>query len=281
MPLHAISRLSLSLAAIALAGVGIAYTVAGGSMWSPGALHAGDSTVVRLGGVESHAQLVGKCGACHATVGSTRPMAARCLECHTDIRDEFTDSTAMHGALADVRACMTCHTEHLGATASLTRMDGSPATHAKLGFPLDGAHQDTPCAKCHTRPASGNRFVRAPKTCIGCHQQDDKHDGELGTDCASCHSTSTWEGARFAHDDFPLDHGGEGRIPCKTCHEDSSNYKSYTCMGCHEHSPQRVAAEHRGEVDTTDLRDCVRCHAGGREHGEEGEHEGRRRRRER
>lgn len=279
MALHALSRLTLAVAAVAMVGVGAALTVSGGSMFSPGALHAGDSTPATLGGVSSHAELSRACGSCHATMGSTRPMAVRCLECHTDIRDQFADSTALHGSRSDVRACLTCHTEHLGALASLTRMDGSPAAHAQLGFPLDGAHRDAPCAGCHTREGSGRRFTRAPRTCIGCHAQDDTHEGEFGTDCASCHTTSTWEGASFSHDVFPLDHGGEGRIPCATCHEDRTNYKSYTCYGCHEHSPARVAAEHRGEVRSSDLRDCVRCHAGGREHGDEGERrEGRRRR---
>jgi hypothetical protein len=284
MALHAISRLSLVLAAVALVGVGASYAATGGEMFSPGALHAGDSTRVTLGGVQSHAALSHACGACHATFGSTRPMAARCLECHTDIRRELSNPATLHGTFTNVRACMSCHTEHLGATASLTRMDGSFSAHEKFGFPLDGAHAQVACAKCHQPDSAGGRFTKAPKTCIGCHAADDKHRGEFGTDCASCHTTSTWDGARFEHKEFPLDHGGQGRIACKTCHTDAKNYKSYTCMGCHEHSPARVEAQHRGEVSTANLANCIRCHAGGRkeegeggEGGEHGEREGRRR----
>lgn len=285
MALHAISRLSLSVAAIAIVAVGASFAVSGGEMFSPGALRAIDPVIdsahVVLGGVESHAQLEHDCGACHASVASTRPMAARCLECHTDIRRERADTTSLHGTFTDVTACMSCHTEHLGATASITTMDGSFGAHEKFGFPLDGAHARVPCADCHQPDSARGRFTKAPKTCVGCHERDDKHRGEFGTDCASCHSTSTWEGARFEHDVFPLDHGGDGRIECKTCHTDSKNYKSYTCMGCHEHNQARVEAQHRGEVNTNNLANCIRCHRGGRgEGGEGGEHEGRRRRRE-
>ena len=57
---------------------------------------------------------------------------------------------------------------------------------------------------------------------------------------------------------------------CSTCHENRANYKQYTCYGCHEHSRDRVLRQHRGEVRTTNLDDCIRCHQGGREHGEGG-----------
>jgi len=284
MAFAAFSRLSLMMAAVAAVGVGATYAASGGAMFSPGALHAGDASREQLGGVTSHAALSTQCGACHATPGSDRPMAARCLECHTDIKSEIADSTTLHSALSDARACMNCHTDHLGATASLTRMDGSRTAHERLGFALDGAHARVACAKCHQPDSVGGRFAKAPNTCNGCHARDDKHRGEFGADCASCHSTTTWEDARFEHSVFPLDHGGEGRISCETCHTDRRNYKQYTCMGCHEHSPERVAAQHRGEVRSTNLADCLRCHAGGRgEHGERGEreeHHGRRRRRE-
>jgi hypothetical protein len=117
--------------------------------------------------------------------------------------------------------------------------------------------------------------------CIGCHRADDEHRGEFGSDCGECHSVETWEGARFDHE-FPLDHGEEGTIPCRTCHEDRTNYKSYTCYGCHEHSPARIRAKHDEEgITGRELEDCVRCHPTGREHegeGRGGEREGRERR---
>lgn len=278
--MSAFSRASLTAAIVTVAAIGTMWTVSGGSMFSPGALRAGDSTRVTLGGVESHAQLSQSCGSCHAAPGSGETMGARCLACHTDIVRDMKDSTSVHGALSDAAACMTCHTEHRGAQASLTQMDGSAGAHATLGFPLDGAHAKASCASCHQGGVKGGRFAKAPTTCVGCHERDDKHEGGFGPDCASCHTTTTWRGATFSHDVFPLDHGGEGTIACATCHTDGTNYKQYTCMGCHEHSPARIERQHRGEVNTSNLSDCLRCHRGGRgEGGEGGEHEGRRRRR--
>ena len=107
----------------------------------------------------------------------------------------------------------------------------------------------------------------APATCVGCHEKDDTHRGTMGADCGSCHGTTRWGDATFAHEAFPLDHGREGRIPCRTCHEDPANYTSYTCYNCHEHSRERVARDHRGEVRRANLDDCLACHRGGSKHG--------------
>lgn len=355
------SKVSLLLAMVAALMIGGAMAISGGAIFSPGDLHAGDSSVVTLGGVTSHAQLEGTCGACHAAPGSASTMADRCLACHEDIQRELPDTTSLHGAfdgdLAKAASCMSCHTEHRGHTGSLTRMDGFATAHGQFGFALDahvtqasgdpfscaschtsgsyrfdareceschrdyqsafvtkhiaswgtncqschdgtdrfgrgrfahdttgfrldGAHVRSTCQACHSDVTTLADYGKAPRDCAGCHTEDDKHRGSFGPDCASCHTTSTWEGATFSHDVFPLDHGEGGRIACKTCHTDPKNYKSYTCMGCHEHSPARIAREHEGEVRAQDLSDCLRCHRGGRSEGGGGdEHEGRRRRR--
>ena len=38
-------------------------------------------------------------------------------------------------------------------------------------------------------------------------------------------------------------------------------------MGCHEHSPERVARQHAEEGIQRDLSDCVACHRDGTKHG--------------
>ncbi len=354
------SRISVTVAILAVVGVAASHAATGGAIFSPGTLHAADSTPARLGDVQSHLELSKRCGACHAPPGSARPMAVRCLECHADVRKDFTDTSTLHGAVADARRCTSCHTEHHGAQASLTSMTGFTTAHDQLGFaldahrrldsgqpftceschakssftfeasgceschreyqapfirthvaewgadcqschdgrdrfsrgrfshdstdyPLTGKHQSTACAACHTGVTGLSGYAQTPADCASCHTADDKHKGSLGPDCASCHTTASWEGATFDHDVFPIDHGESGRSPCKTCHLDPKNYKSYTCYGCHEHSRARVAAEHRGEVRTQNLDDCLECHAGGRKEGREGDDEERRtsRRRER
>jgi hypothetical protein len=272
------SRLSLVAAVLATVAIGLVGVRSGGAMFSPGALRGADATPVTLGGVTSHAALANDCGSCHTPPWSGTRMNTRCLECHTEIRQDIADSKRLHGALSDARSCVSCHGEHAGRDGKAFNLSGFGDAHSQLGFPLTGAHERTPCTSCH-KPVDGRTvYDKAPKTCIGCHERDDKHNGGFGTDCASCHTTSRWEGAQFAHEVFPLDHGGEGRIACKTCHEDPKDYKQYTCYNCHEHSRARVQAQHREEVGGRNLDRCLECHRGGRGEGGEGGERGRRRR---
>ena len=44
---------------------------------------------------------------------------------------------------------------------------------------------------------------------------------------------------------------------CRTCHETSLS--TYTCYGCHEHTPQNVIPKH-SEEGIRDLTNCARCH---------------------
>jgi hypothetical protein len=353
-----ITRASVLAGLITAGGVVIALALGGGAIFSPGGLHAGDRSVETLGGVTSHAALGTSCNACHAPPGAAKPMATRCLDCHTDVARTLADTTTLHGSLDNARSCMSCHTEHRGATGLITRFTAMRTQHVRFGFaldahartaagtpftcanchrpesyrfepkqcaschqdyqaafvakhvatwgancqschdgvdrfsrgqfthattkyPLDGAHVKVSCQSCHLNVTRLASFADAPGTCLGCHVKDDKHRGEFGKDCASCHTTLTWKGATFDHKVFPVDHGRNGASSCATCHKDASNYKSYTCYGCHAHTPERVAAQHRDEVRGQDLANCVRCHAGGRGgEGEGDEHEGRRGRRE-
>lgn len=193
------------------------------------------------------------CTGCHAGVRSLpafRDAPSACVDCHrADDAHEGRYGTA----------CGHCH----GARA------WKPATfdHARSAFPLTGAHVRVACGECH----AGGRFEGTPTACVGCHEEPADHRGTFGPDCASCHGTETWRGATVRHT-FPLDHGEGGRIACATCHPDG--WRTYTCMGCHEHSPDRVARQH-DEEGIADLSNCVRCHPTGREHEGEGEHEGR------
>lgn len=347
MPAGPFSRLSLAAAALALAAVAAAWMVRGGTMFSPGALHAGGETAAVLGGVPSHAALGRRCGACHVPPWSRETMDRRCLACHADIQADLRDAASLHGKLAAPEACRACHTEHRGPRANLTRFGKNGPAHDQFGFSLaahrrtaagqrfacgdchaattyrfepercaschreyqpaligrhvadwgsdclachdgrdrfsrgvfdhdrlrfrlTGAHRETACVACHAGARSLAGFETAPVDCLGCHRKDDEHRGEFGNDCGACHTTQTWKGARFEHS-FPLDHGGRGRIACQTCHQDRTNYKLYTCYGCHEHRPARVRAEH-AEEGIRDLDNCARCHPTGRE--EEAEREG-------
>ncbi|MDQ8154645.1 MAG: cytochrome c3 family protein [Gemmatimonadota bacterium] len=259
-----VSRVGLVAAVLVAVLVAVVWRTDGGAMFSPGALHAADSTPALRGGVRAHAELSARCDACHAAPWSATRMDARCLQCHDDIQTALADTTTLHGAMRDVRACVTCHGEHAGAESPAFKRVRLGEMHQRLGFPLTGAHRALACEKCHRNASTLTGYARAPKTCIECHRSEDKHKGGFGEDCGSCHGTRRWTGARFEHRVFPLDHGEGGRIACKTCHENPSNYKQYTCYNCHEHSRARVEREHRGEVRAQNLDDCVRCHRGGR-----------------
>lgn len=335
---------SLWAAVIAACAVGAVWFVSGGGMFSPGPLAEAGAPGVVLGGVASHAELAGDCGACHAPPVGGGTMGDRCLTCHVETRRETVESTGLHGAVEAVEDCRACHTEHHGAAAELTRVDdlalehgrfgfslalhrttargtdfacadchgpsgftfdpgdcrrcheeyqpdftaehanrfgddcmachdGSGAAgvdHTALGFPLTGGHADVSCAACHGETARAEDFAAVSTGCVDCHGADDAHDGGFGADCASCHTIDGWEGARFDHE-FPLRHGSRRNSDCAVCHLDAPrDYDTYTCYGCHEHSPARIRGEHL-EEGIRDFEDCVSCHPTGREH------EGRRR----
>ena len=185
------------------------------------------------------------CSSCHA--GETFRFAeARCAQCHGEYQAQFTAAHVRDWG----RACTACH-------------DGvdrfTDFRHDTVAFRLTGRHVPVPCASCHTPVRAVAAFADAPETCIGCHRPDDPHRGQYGTDCAACHNTGNWNDAEFDHT-FPLDHGGEGVIECRTCHQEMPSFRTYTCYACHDAAEMR--AEHIDE-GFRDIRNCVRGHRTG------------------
>ncbi|MEI7644879.1 MAG: cytochrome c3 family protein [Chloroflexales bacterium] len=183
---------------------------------------------------------------------------AGCTNCHANNVYKGTPTT-----------CVACHAEpqkHLGqfgtncaACHTTTNWDAA-FDHSKTAFPLTGAHTNAGCANCH----ANNVYKGTPTTCVACHADPQAHLGQFGTDCAACHSTSSWKNATFKHN-FPLNHGGEGQIPCATCHTNPGpqQYQTYTCYRCHAEA--KMISKHR-EEGINDIANCVRCHADGRKH---------------
>src|SRR5262245_52889677 len=97
--------------------VGVVYVARGGEMFSPGPLNAQSRGADALGGVNAHAQLAGNCAACHAPLWSSETMASRCLNCHTNVRQQLDAHGPLHGLLAEGMQCRKCHTEHQGPHA--------------------------------------------------------------------------------------------------------------------------------------------------------------------
>ena len=189
------------------------------------------------------------CASCHKDVHQGR-LGSDCAHCHsTSVAFRETKKTfdhsrtafALTGAHAAVRCeqchrtpgyrvakfgvCNDCHRDPhekpLGACASCHATDSwkpSGFDHAKTGFALIGRHAQTPCAKCHVKPATKVRL--AFSRCADCHK--DPHGGVFREDCASCHKETGFEkAAPFDHrarTGFPLD-GAHASIRCASCHK--------------------------------------------------------------
>ena len=59
-------------------------------------------------------------------------------------------------------------------------------------YKIDGAHKKIGCYDCHRLPANGDRF-NTPTSCVGCHDNDDIHEGGFGKQCERCHVTSSFK----------------------------------------------------------------------------------------
>jgi hypothetical protein len=152
--------------------------------------------------------------------------------------------------------CASCHSTATWKQTPETLM--AKFDHNLAAFKLTGKHTDVECKACHVN----NVFKGTKQDCLSCHAEPKEHKGKFGTNCASCHSTTTWKGATFTHK-FPLNHGKRNRtIECATCHTTANNYKAYTCYGCHEHEPTRIARKH---AKIANFQDCAKCHPTGRE----------------
>jgi hypothetical protein len=129
-----------------------------------------------------------------------------------------------------------------------------------------------PCTGCH-----GNGvYTGTSTTCIDCHQQEftsavnPSHTG-FPTDCTPCHTTTAWIPSTFNHTPwFPISAGSKhppGRwSACSDCHTVASNYGTFSCIDCHEHSNKtRVDQQHSGRANYTyTSAGCYSCHPQGR-----------------
>lgn len=242
--LTATGLLAAALTLLLLLGV---FLLRGGRMFSPGPLHA-QASGVELGGVASHAGTGGDCAACHTAPWNPKPMAERCLDCHTAIAADLADPASLHGALQAQGAtmdCRQCHTEHRGSAANLTFVAMDTFPHDAVGFSLAGHSQGSDgdpfiCRDCHNESLA--RFDVL--TCDACHRDLDTpymqtHVADFGTDCLACHDgIDSYSQANFDHSRvFPL----------------TGSHVDATCSGCH--AGARTLADLQGAPT-----DCYACH---------------------
>ncbi len=175
-----------------------------------------------------------------------------CVGCHQN-----DDAKAHQGAFGT--DCGQCHNPSSWQDA---RFD-----HNLAAFKLTGAHVNAQCQTCHIN----NVFKGTPTLCGACHAKDDEHNGAFGSNCAQCHTTSSWEGATFDHNlaAFKLT-GAHVNVRCQTCHvNDVFKGTPTSCGACHAKDD-----EHGGAFGAN----CGQCHTTSSWEGAdsgEGEHEGR------
>jgi hypothetical protein len=304
----------------------------GGVLFSPGPLSAKTGPV--LGGISSHADLSNSCSSCHAAPWDPTGMTDRCVACHTDVAAQLNDPKSLHGLFLASNSgltCRSCHTDHHGATASLTnagnasfpheklgyaltahtlKSDGSPFAcadchgktysgkydqtacischqqvkadfmqahlqaygenclgchdgidsyghafdHSKVTFQLTGKHIGLDCGQCHTGARTIADLKTTSQDCVACHQKNDPHNGQFGTNCAACHSTAGWLPATFDHNlsNFKLI-GKHADVPCASCHVNNVFKGTATdCYACHAKDDK-----HKGQFGTA----CEACHS--------------------
>jgi hypothetical protein len=155
--------------------------------------------------------------------------------------------------------CTACHRSDGWTPVRISRQ----FDHARLGFPLAGAHATAACRACHQTLD----FKGTPSTCTACHQ--DIHRGELGADCAKCHTPRSFldrAAMTRAHQltRFPLE-GAHLTADCSACHTPAAQggqqfvSRQTTCFGCHQ-------GDYAGARDPDHTaggfpHECAQCHA--------------------
>jgi nitrate/TMAO reductase-like tetraheme cytochrome c subunit len=209
------------------------------------------------------AHLLADCQSCHTPAAQGRlafvGRPTRCEGCHLATYTATRDPD--HRAAGMSTDCTSCH--------STLAWERARFDHAASGFPLTGAHAGLTCNDCH----ANFQFRGAAVTCVTCHQTDydatlDPNHRTTGmpTDCAACHGTVTWDGARFEHDAqwFPIysgEHRGKWRS-CSECHTSPTDYAQFTCATCH--TPTETVPKHREVAGfSTTPQACLTCHRRG------------------
>ncbi|KPK34479.1 MAG: hypothetical protein AMK70_07315, partial [Nitrospira bacterium SG8_35_1] len=199
-----------------------------------------------------------------------------CKECHTNaiFQDTPTD-------------CYTCHQDDYGRAPNHSdmsyshdctechRQSGSweDATYEHTSFEFRGAHAalKNNCSSCHGSAAGKALAGTSDEDCYKCHSSTGVASSSyeltstpshassgFSTDCASCHTVTTWAGASFTHGRFQM-RGIHGSLSCNQCHTDGqypgqiAGTTDGNCYACHESLHN---AEHPSFPQ-----DCTGCHS--------------------
>ena len=180
-----------------------------------------------------------KCQGCHLAGKKYREARHDCYSCH---RQDDRHS----GQLG--KKCDKCHDQAAWGRAKFDH-------DKKTKFPLKGSHKKVKCDSCHPN----DKFKKTPRTCISCHSLNDKHRGQFGKKCQTCHVEKDWKTLVFDHDrdtKFRLIKS-HVKVTCISCHR-GNIYKEKlksNCLSCHANDD-----EHKGKFGPK----CESCHSSGK-----------------
>lgn len=202
--------------------------------------------------VGAHARVA--CESCHTQPATKVALTSdTCASCHADVHaGQFRQD------------CRSCHTE--------TSWKGGRFDHGTTTFALRGKHAPLTCDACHRQAAAattsrgaGRPVIAAARTgapagavvdfrglkgaCVSCHA--DVHQGELGTNCETCHSDTEFARRTYTHKVQDAFFGGRhAALTCEQCHKGLTPVR-----------PARTATAPIAVRFTAAGRGCVSCHA--------------------
>jgi hypothetical protein len=160
-----------------------------------------------------------KCNVCHKDPRFRDKVPSTCFACH-----ERDDNEKGHKGRYGEK-CESCHAEKTFKTVSFEH-------ERDARYALRGKHRQVKCDDCHKGMPYRDKLATR---CFACHERDDKHKGQIGSDCARCHGETSWRESSFDHarSEYPLRERHAG-VDCKKCHS-SIMYKDAKtdCASCH------------------------------------------------
>lgn len=216
----------------------------GGPGWKE--MHFAHDKKTKLTLTGKHAEI--ECVSCHRNrepKGFELFKSVQCADCH-----RHQDA---HCGQFGVENCERCHIRGGDRTSKFD--------HNLTRFPLERAHAALTCERCHKPAKLGDsprcrdsvKYTGLEPACLACHE--DVHKGELGKDCAKCHTSGeNFKTLVFDHNrdsQFPLT-GFHQIVACDACHP-GRKYKlgETTCFSCHKEDDS-----HAGVLGD----DCGKCH---------------------
>ncbi len=143
-------------------------------------------------------------------------LGTTCSDCHA--------STNPHGEQFVGRSCTECHGQTIWN--ELLEFD-----HSRTQYRLTGRHRQLSCDACH-QPARTSALMNQVQyvnlrfsRCASCHQ--DIHQGSMGSDCTSCHTTAGWDRLDRSTLESRFDHeitgyqlvSAHAELTCSLCHD--------------------------------------------------------------